>query len=107
MLFFPWIRPTWVPCGALGLLLVNALPLPATPAEAVNVQGDPPGLYCHAADPVPRGGSSNPGSRMLATKLTCTWSMKAVLSPPLGLSPLNVMVWKPAVTVKLLVVKTA
>ena len=36
-------------------------------------------------------------------ELIATWSMKAVLSPPLGLSPTKAMEWTPAATVKLAV----
>ena len=39
----PWMKATWVPSGALGLLEVKALPLLLTPAPAVNCQGEPLG----------------------------------------------------------------
>jgi hypothetical protein len=56
--------------------------------------------------PLPIGGVSNPPSAMGvgAASSTLTASMKAVLSPPLGLRPSKKMVWLPAATVKLSVV---
>ena len=38
-----WRKATWLPCGAGGLAPVKALPLAATPALPLNVQGDPDG----------------------------------------------------------------
>jgi len=41
---WPWRKATWVPCGALGLSLVKAEPLPESPDWVENVQADPDGL---------------------------------------------------------------
>ena len=51
-----------MPCGADGLPDVKALPLPASPAEPLNVQADPDGSYWYADQPVPSLGVSKPGS---------------------------------------------
>src|SRR5262249_6663650 len=60
MLPMAWMKATCVPSGALGLPAVKPLPLPATPAPPVNVQGVPDGSYWNA--PVPTAGASKPAS---------------------------------------------
>ena len=37
------MKATWLPCGALGLLLVKPLPLPARPAPTPKVHVEPVG----------------------------------------------------------------
>src|SRR5262245_20463124 len=105
----PCRKATWRPCGALGLPMVDWLPLPDTPElplpeRGVNVHGDPLGLYWKT--PLGRTGVSNPPSARRAggANWTLTESMRAVLSLPLGLRPTKRMVWLPAATLKLPVV---
>ena len=94
----PCTTPTCVPCGALGLPLVKPLPLPATPVELVNVQGEPLGSYSKSPKaPVPTTGVSKPGSTSVVgvTALDATTIAKlsvAALPMPLAASttPLNV-----------------
>src|SRR5260221_576779 len=75
------MKPTWFPWGALGLLTVNALPLPATPAPPINAQGEPLGTVWNT--PVPTAGVSNPPSGT-TTELAATVRTKAcVVTLPL------------------------
>src|SRR3954470_21698517 len=99
MLARRWRKATWLPCGAVGLPAVNALPLPATPAPGLNVQGDPAGADLKA--PGARAGVSNPESvRVVSCGAMKTPSMNAVLSPPFRFVLWKVTVWAPAATVK-------
>src|SRR5262245_45722424 len=110
MVAVPCRKATWLPCGPVWLP-VESLLLPDTPEllflsseRGVNVHGDPAGLYWKAL--LPTTGVSNPPSARRAggANWTVTASIKAVLSPPLGLRPTNLMVWLPAATLKLPVV---
>src|SRR5260221_604787 len=99
----PCRKATWPPCGALGLPQVKALPLPETPAPPTKDHGEPAGSYWYEEAPEPSDGVSKPPSCTGGggAALMVAWSMKAVLSPPLGLRPTNATVWMPAATAKL------
>ena len=52
---------TWVPSGAVGLPAVKPLPLPATPASPVKVQGEPAGAILVGQRARPTAGILEPG----------------------------------------------